>query len=1024
MTKLSEMPYFKKLNLIVGWAVFAVAAVVYGMTIEPTASLWDCSEFIATSYKLEVGHPPGAPLFMMISRLFMMVAPSPGSAAAMANMMSAMASAFTILFLFWSITHLARKIYAPQGGTMSRAHTWSVLGAGIIGALAYTFTDTFWFSAVEGEVYALSSMFTALVFWAILKWENVADQPGSNRWLVLIAYFMGLSIGIHILNLLTIPALVFVYYFRKYPEVTKWGVVKATLASGAILLVINGFIIPYSVAIAAWFDRMFVNAMGLPINSGLTFFVLALFALLGWAVWFTHKRGKVLANTILLCVTVIMLGYSSYASVVIRASVNPPMNSNNPNHAYALLYLLNRDQYGDHSLIKGPAYSSPAIALKEKTKYYVGDDGKYHEMTTANSLEYPSEFEFFFSRMHSGSKDPQGEEYRSWVANFQGRKIPFNGEMITVPTFGDNVKFFLNYQLNFMYWRYFLWNFVGRQSDNQSTGQITDGNWLSGIKFIDAMFLGPQDNLPSEMATNKGRNTYYVLPFILGLVGLIYQLNRDKKNFTVVMWLFIMMGIALVVYFNTTPGEPRERDYVYAGSFYAFCIWIGFGVMALADALGRLLKKPSVVAALFATAVCSAVPLLLAAQNWDDHDRSHRYVARDIGFNYLSSCLPNAIIMNYADNDTFPIWYNQEVEGYRTDVRVMNMSYLGADWYVDEMRIKVNESEAVPFTLPRSKYINRNDYIYIQDHFEGQAVDIRQVMDFVRSDDPRTMVSSGSRTNVDFIPAKRFALPVNKANAVASGIVKEKDLHLVPDTIYFTINKSTLDKGELMLLDLLSNFDWKRPLCFTHHFTLAPFGLREYLQYDGFAYRLVPIRTPHLSSIDVGRIDTDDLYQKLVNEFRYGNVKDPRVDADYFVQYNFSSNQTRTAFGRLAKKLAVEGDTVRAREVLARCVEEIPFNQIRHNYVLTVPVIEGYYAAGQPDKANAVLEDWQRILEEYVVYFNQFTGEKRMAVASALKENMQYLGELYRLAANNGQPAVAARIEEFLRDNASPQDMM
>ena len=584
------MNQFKKYNLIAGWATFAFAAVVYLMTIEPTASLWDCSEFIATSYKLEVGHPPGAPLFMMISRLFAIFAPSPAHVAMMINSMSALASAATILFLFWSITHLARRSYHKSEEELTLPQITAIMGAGLVGSIAYTFTDTFWFSAVEGEVYALSSMFTALVFWAILKWENVADEPHANRWLILIAYLTGLAIGVHLLNLLIIPAIVFIYYFRKYPQITKWGIVKALAVSGAILIAALYIIIPGTIELGAFVDRIFVNGFGLPVNSGITFYAFALLAILGWGIWLTHKKGKVLANTIILCVTVILIGYGSYASVIIRSSVNPPMNSNGPTNPYGLLGLLNRDQYGARPLVKGNYYSSPAIAVTEKDTYYLSDDGKeYKKGSTVSGYEYAPGFEFFFPRMYS-SKESDIAAYNNWVNDgkeIKGRKVPFRDEMVTVPTFAENLKFFFAYQLNFMYWRYFLWNFVGRQSDIQSTGEITDGNWLSGIKAIDQLFVGPQDNIPSEQAANKGRNTYYFLPFLLGIIGLVYQLNRDGKNFTVVMTMFIMTGVAIVVYLNSPPAEPRERDYVYAGSFYAFAIWIGFGVLSVFQATKR-----------------------------------------------------------------------------------------------------------------------------------------------------------------------------------------------------------------------------------------------------------------------------------------------------------------------------------------------------------------------------------------------------------------------------------------------------
>ena len=565
---------FKKLNLIVGWLSFVLASTVYLLTMEPTASFWDCSEFIATSYKLEVGHPPGAPLFMMISRFFTMFG-GPGQAAVLVNSMSALASGATVMFLFWTITHLARRAMRKSGDELTLPQTIAVLGAGLIGAGAYTFTDTFWFSAVEGEVYALSSMFTALVFWAILKWENVADEPHANRWIVLIAYLTGLAIGVHLLNLLIIPPIALIYYFRKYPRVTKWGVVKSLLVSAAALIFVMKFIIAGTVNLGAFFDRMFVNGLGLPVNSGITFFALALLAVLGWGVYWTHKRGKVLANTILLCTAVIIVGYGSYASVIIRSAANPPMNSNAPSNPYGLLSLLNRDQYGARPLFKGPYYSSPVAGIKESTVYYE-DEGKYKAAKTVTAREYDPRFEFFFPRMYS-DKESDIKAYKNWV-DIEGRQIPYDDETVTVPTFAENLKFFFAYQLNFMYWRYFLWNFVGRQSDIQSTGEITDGNWLSGIDAVDRIFLGPQDNLPQEQASNKGRNTYYFLPFILGIIGLIYQLNRDGRNFSVVMAFFIMTGVAIAVYLNSPPAEPRERDYVFAGSFYAFAMWIGFGV--------------------------------------------------------------------------------------------------------------------------------------------------------------------------------------------------------------------------------------------------------------------------------------------------------------------------------------------------------------------------------------------------------------------------------------------------------------
>ncbi|MBQ5923298.1 MAG: DUF2723 domain-containing protein, partial [Alistipes sp.] len=663
---------FNRWDRIVGWCVFAVAAITYLLTMEPSSSLWDCAEFIATSYKLEVGHPPGAPLFMLMARIATMFAPSSYYVPHMVNGMNCLASAFCILFLFWTITHLSRRIFTAGGREFSTSHKIAVLGAGAIGALAYTFTDTFWFSAVEGEVYALSSMFTALVVWLMLKWEEQADEPHSTRWIILIAYLMGLSIGVHILNLLTIPALVFIYYFRKYEKITLKGIIYATFIALAILGFINGIIIPYTVYLGAMVDVFFVNTLGLPVNLGITVFALAMFAALFYAIFRTHRAGKRVWNLILVATTMILIGFSSYATVTIRAVANPPMNSNNPNNPHALLAVLNRDQYGNRPLLYGPYYSSPVDDVVEETSYsYNAETKRYEQVTQLVDYTYPSEFKHFFPRLWNANKgesaykpwaayrtkidvlrdengepltDEQGNVMRGEVLDF-GRTVydSVTGETFIEPTFGENLYYFFTYQLNYMYWRYFLWNFVGRQDDIQADGEtIAHGNWLSGITALDEIYLGPQSGLPREMAENPARNTYFFLPFLLGLLGLIYQLNRDQRNFTVVMWLFIMMGIALVVYFNTGPGEPRERDYVYAGSFYAFCIWIGMGVLAFYDLITLALgSKQTRAAAIAATVLCVSVPAVLATENWDDHDRSGRTMPRDIGWNYLQSLPQN-----------------------------------------------------------------------------------------------------------------------------------------------------------------------------------------------------------------------------------------------------------------------------------------------------------------------------------------------------------------------------------------------
>ena len=1041
------MTFFKRWNNIVGWTVFAIAAAVYLMTMEPVSSLWDCSEFIATSYKLEVGHPPGAPLFMMLARLATLFAfGNPDLVGMAVNAMNSLASAFCILFLFWTITHLARRLVTRGGAKLTHARAWAVLGAGAVGALAYTFTDTFWFSAIEGEVYALSSMFTALVVWLMLKWEEQADQPHASRWIVLIAYLMGLSIGVHILNLLTIPTLAFIYYFRKTEQVTFKGVVYTTLIACAALLFVNNIIIPYTVWIGAQIDTLFVNTFGLPANSGMVLFALALIIGMGWASWKAHCKGRVVLNILLLSTTMILVGFSSYASMTIRAAANPPMNSNNPNNPHALLSVLNRDQYGSRPLLFGAYYSAPPEDVVEKTVTYLDEDGKYKEAKVLTGYTHAPEFTHFFPRVWNYLKGEK--EYKQWAAyrtkmevvrdeNGQvvrdengrpkqqevvdfGRKRIYTdryGETRTVvePTFAENLNFFFNYQLSYMYWRYFLWNFVGRQSDIQpSQTTITDGNWLSGIRWIDEKYLGPQDNLPREVAGNKGRNTYYFLPFLLGLIGLLYQLNRDPRNFSIVMWLFVMTGIALVFYFNTSPNEPRERDYVYAGSFYAFSIWIGFGVLAIRELIVWLTRRDTKAVALAATVVSMGVPAILAAQNWDDHDRSGRYMARDIGWNYLQSTLPNSIIINYGDNDTFPLWFNQEVDGVRPDVRIMNTSYLGAEWYIDEMKTKANDASGVPFTLPRSKYTYTNDIIPIFNVVD-RPLELKEAIDFIRSEDPRTKYDLGDGHLVDYLPNNRFALPVNKDNAIASGIVKESDRDLMVDTIYLELPKRTIDKSEMMLLDMLAHFDWKRPIHFTQVYILQSLGLLNYLQFDGYSYRLVPIYTPNRSVHEIGRIDPDYITPLLTETFRYGNIADPRTYADYFIQYNLSASKARESFARAAKEYVFRGDSIQAIRLLDMGLEKLPPQQIRYTDANTFPFIEGYYMAGAPDKGDSLLMSYARNLMQYIDYYLDFQGIQGDMVTQTIIDKMQSLDRLYYLAAYMGRQDVLAQLNDYYR---------
>ena len=1001
------MSQFRKMNIIGGWTVFAVAFITYLLTIEPTASLWDCGEFIATSYKLEVGHPPGTPFFFLINRLGAMFAPEPADVAVIINGLSALESALTIAFLFWSISHLARRIYTRDGQELTAGQDWAVIAAAAIGSLAYTFSDTFWFSAVEAEVYALSSLFTAVVFWAILKWEEVADRPGSNRWLILIAYLMGLSIGAHILNLLAIPAIVFIFYFKKFPDRPKAQLWKPAVAA---LVLLGAFysITPTVISIGAFVDRIFVNSLGMPFNSGLAVFVALLLCALGYGIYRTQIAGRATLNAILVSAAMVVVGFSTYGIVLIRASVNPPMNSNNPDNPYALLSFINREQYEQTPLTYGQTYATPGVETIYKKSYYDAD-GKYAAYEKPVGTEYDQNGKMLFPRMYSA--DPNHvKEYEIWGKVQGHRKRMGNGEMATIPTFGENLRFFFSYQLNFMYWRYFLWNFVVRQNDVQSAGGILDGNWMSGVEPVDQLYLGPQEGMPAEMAANKARNKYFFLPFILGLIGLFFQLKRDGKNFLVVMLLFFMTGLAIIVYLNQPPLQPRERDYAYAGSFYAYAIWIGLGLLPVFNSIVRAVKNHKA-AAIAAALVCGSVPAIMAVENWDDHNRSGRTIARDIGYAYLDSTLPNSVLINYGDNDTFPVWYAQEVEGFRTDVRVMNFSYISGSWYFDQMRIRANESAPLPLTLKRDRYTGgtENPYFPVLEvaHPRGKDWTGKEVMAIVNSDEDYTKVEYGQGEKLNFIPTRKIAIPVNKENVLASGIVKPEDAHLIEDTIYITLRKNYLTLADMAVLDLISSSDWTRPIHFTSAAGLADFGMISYadrwsyLQQDGAAYRLVPIKTVVEDVYGMGRIDPELLYDNLMNKFNFGNIQNKKVYVDSFVEDALTKNLFRLTFSRLAKQLTAAGDTVRAVQVLDRCLEALPPSQLKYDYFF-VSIIEAYWKCGEKEKGDALADELSDMMFAYLRYFLRFRDEQQAYIDETFKDKLNILYSLHNTAILTG----------------------
>ena len=994
------MPSFSKLNNYIGWLIFAIAAFVYLSTIEPTTSFWDCGEFIATSYKLEVGHPPGAPLFMLIARVFAMFVPV-GNAAHMVNALSGLCSAFTILFLFWTITLFVKKIAVKDGEEISMPKMIAILGSGMVGALAYTFSDTFWFSAVEGEVYSMSSLFTAVAFYAMLKWESVADRPYSKRWIIVIAYFIGLSIGVHLLSLLTIPAITFIYYFRRY-KVTPKGLVWASLIAVAILGAVQYGVIPGIVKVASKFELIFVNGMGMPFSTGIIIYVLLLVGLVVYGLKWSHDNGKVALNTAILAFAVIVIGYSSYSVIVIRSNANTPMDENNPENVFALLSYLNREQYGDKPFLYGQYFNTPLdpkqpytdgdpvyFKDKESGKYIIVDDKK-------NSLpNYDSKFMTFFPRMWS----PQAKHvryYKKW-SDFEGKPIRTKdqqGKTITInkPTFYENMKFFFRYQMGWMWGRYFMWNFAGRQNDIQGHGGITRGNWISGIPFIDSIRLGNQSKLPLEITQNKAYNRFFMLPFILGLFGAWYQFKHARNNAIVVTLLFFFTGMAILIFLNNYPLEPRERDYAVVGSFYAFSIWIGLGVYALFDLIRD--KVPVMVASSGAVLLTFlAVPALMASEGWNDHSRARRYTGRDYARNYLDSCGPNAILFTNGDNDTFPLWYVQEVEEYRTDVRVVNLSLANTDWYIEQMKRKAYDSDPIPSSIPDKKYrIGTNDYLPIVERFNEATV--KQVIEWVVSDNGKTKIQVTSGKNIDYVPTKNLKMKVNKQEVLDKGVVKEKDSALIVDEISWKIKKNYILKNDLMILDILATNDWSRPVYFA---STAPsesyLGLENYFQIEGLAYKLVPIKTAPEQG-QPGRVDADILYDNVMNKFVWGGLDKSEV---YMDENNRRMTiSLRLVFSRLAEELTREGKKEKAKEVLDYCMKVIPENNVPFD-LFTLYLAENYYAIDDYETANYITRKLADLFGSNLDYYNSLDQEHKKLMDSEENQTMAVLQRLWFL---------------------------
>ena len=1000
-----DIKKFSLWNHIVSAIIFLISAFTYLSTIELSASFWDCGEFIASSFKFEVGHPPGNPVFQLIARFFTIFA-APENAAIAVNAMSALCSAFTIFFLYLTIVFFAKRMLKPASkGNYSIGQAIAIYGSGAVGALAYCFSDTFWFSAVEGEVYAMSSLFTAMVFWAMTKWYEQAESPYANRWIVLISFLMGLSIGVHLLNLLAIPAIVFMYFYRKREEghYTLWEYVKIFLISVIILALILFFIIPYLPKFAAYTDILFVNTFGLPVNSGAAFFVIALLTASFWGLSRLYKANKVFWTTTLLCFTTIVIGFSIFSVVVIRSSVMTPTNENQPDNAFSLIRYLSREQYGKTPLIYGQYFGSPYASLKAP-KYWTLIKGKYKHVTGPVEAEYSSGSKMLFPRMWNNQNDKYIKFYQSYMDG-KGTDIP--GSKYKKPTFGTNLKFFFDFQLNWMYWRYFMWNFAGRQNDihSPSPGEIFYGNWESGIKPLDDMRLGNQDNAPEILKHNKAKNHYFLLPLLLGIIGLFFQFDKDKRGSWLTFLLFFMTGIAIVIYLNQPPYQVRERDYAYAGSFYAFAIWIGFAVAAIYEWIQDFLKgKHQVVTASVVSLLLLGVPALMAQQNWDDHDRSNRRTAVEMATNYLNSVGRNGILITHGDNDTFPLWYAQEVEGIRTDVRIANTSLLGTDWYIGQMKYTINDSPALDLKVGPEQYLyGTNEFIRIHDT-RNQIIPIADVMAVFRHPGAKITLEDGSKE--DYIVSRKMSIPVNKENVLKYGILSESFADSIPDEIVISIpeGKEYLSKPELFMLDLLSSYQWDRPINMLSQGGDINIGLKDYLMYESFSSKFVPIRNK-ITTSGLGKVDIKELEYQMDSVFKWDALKRKDYFVDYQNLYTFLGVlPQRDLFLNAANQFIAAGKKDKAIAILDKCQESVPAASypleticlgFYQNDISVIGMVEAYMKAGAIDKGKKLGDEMSaeliKSIRFYIEYYDMGKDEFELCCNC-----LYYLADTYK----------------------------
>lgn len=1005
----------KNINILAGWLMFAIGSLVYILTTEPTAPLWDCPEYTATAVKLEVGHPPGAPLFQMMGAVISnMFDVDPTRIAFMMNVFACLAGGVAIMLLLWVITYFGKRIVGKNWGELSTPTFAAVIGSGIVGSAAILFSDTFWFNATESEVYSLANTFTVLVFYCAIRWADGFGRPRNNKWLILIALLVGLAPGVHFMGMLGVPAVVMIYYFKTTEKkITAKRFILANLVAAAILVLIFAVIFPFLINSFGAADIFLVNTLGVPFHTGTILWAVLLTGICVFLLWWSRRKGWLAVNTTVLALMFIVIGFSCYLMIPIRSNANTPINENNPSTAAGLDYYFSRKQYGSDPLIYGPSYNAK---INWSDPYEIGaptyepneETGRYEVIDYDFSYHYLPECMSLFPRI-SKDRDDYAKNYRALSGLKEGE----------YPTLSDHLYFFLTYQLGYMNMRYFLWNFVGRQNDYQGRGELTKGNWLSGIAPLDAMRLGPQDPQADYMKDNKALNKYYFLPLILGLIGLYFHFKRKDQDAYATFLFFLITGVGITLYTNNPPYEPRERDYALVTSFWTFGVWIGLGVLALYTWLKKYVaQRQKLALSVGISAICLlAVPVLMACQNWDDHDRSTRTTARAVARNYLSSVGKNGIIVSHGDNDTFPLWYIQEVEGYRTDVRVVNTSLLMCDWYIDQMRRQFYDSPALPLSLPQKMYKGKtNDFVYLNDDpsnpFRDKELDIKTFIDLIRSEHPLFSQENVFGFRDALLPTYKIAIPVNKENAVKYGIVRPEEAPYLEDTLHITIGDSTQRyatyKKTLAFLDFLSNYQWDRPIHFGLGSEANPetnmFGLQDYVILEGLTYKLVPIKIGNLDACD-----GDRSYQIITQEWEFGGMDNPKT---YLSETDLRTEiHIRTAMNRAANALMLDGDTTRARELLNLSVEKMPFNRFIPNGLLS-NTIQLLYTANDKQTADSLARYEFDQLEKDVLYYFSFPNKFRMKVYSDARMSLfQYYLLLTYVETNN--PELFAEKKEY-----------